>query len=52
MNNGLPLNDDEWAYGGGLPTGAYKTVHDGSPEPDRNNRCNRCAKCQDDLVRT
>lgn len=31
---GLALNDAEWAYGGGTPTGAYKTVHDGSPEPD------------------
>jgi cytochrome c oxidase cbb3-type subunit 3 len=31
---GLPLNDDEWAYGGGLPTGVYKTVHDGPPNPD------------------
>lgn len=32
---GLPLNDAEWAYGEGTPTGTYKTVHDGSPDPTK-----------------
>ena len=32
---GVPLNDDEWAYGEGTPIGTYKTVHDGSPDPTK-----------------
>ncbi len=32
---GLPLNDAEWAYGEGTPTGAFKTIHDGSPDPTK-----------------
>jgi len=32
---GQPLNDAEWLYGGGTPTGAFKTIHDGSPDPTK-----------------
>ena len=32
---GVSLIDAEWLYGEGKPTGTYKTVHDGSPDPTK-----------------